>query len=178
MKITRLAFSSFLVACFTLIPSNLTPADADLAARAENSSRPQSISTASFVVFASTSSSGTNPNGALLTLSNSRDVQYFYVRNSGTVDITGFSLTVAYSVTPARTDFYRCEAGVVFSALNTCASGIRTIITTTSGQVTIPILLPPNSWIAFELDPKKLTTPTISVSVSSSQIRPGITINS
>lgn len=178
MTITRLALSSFLVACFTLIPSNLTPADADLAALAQNTSSPQSISTASFVVYATSSANGANPNGAALTLANTRDAQYFYVRNTGTVNIVAFSISVTYSVTPARTEFYRCDADVVFSAISTCASGTRTTLTNSTNTIALSNPLSPNSWIAFELDPKKLTTPTISVSVSSSQIRPGITINS
>lgn len=178
MKFTRVAFSSFLVACMTLIPSNLNPADADLAAAAENTSSPQSMSSASFVVYATSSSSGANPNGVALTLSNTRDAQYFYVRNTGSVDIIAFSIAVTYTVTPARTEFYRCDAGVIFSALNTCASGIRTTLTNSTHTIALPNPLPPNSWVAFELDPKKLTTPTISVSVSSTQIRPALTIDS
>lgn len=178
MKLIRVTLFTFLCACITFIPLGLNSAEAELAAMTANGAAPQSLNTASFVVYATNSTSGANPNGAPLTLSYTRDAQYFYVRNTGTVDITGFSLAVTYSVTPARTEFYRCEVGVVFSALNTCASGIRTTIATNSGLVTIPIPLPPNSWVAFELDPKKLTTPTVNVSVSSSQIRPGITTNS
>lgn len=178
MTITKVAFSSFLVACMTLIPSNLNPADANLAAAAQNTSSPQSMSSATFVVYATSSSSGANPQGVALTLSNTRDAQYFYVRNTGTVNIMAFSISVTYSVTPARTEFYQCDAGVVFSALNTCASGTRTTLTNSTNTIALSNPLSPNSWIAFELDPKKLTTPTISVSVSSTQIRPALTIDS
>ena len=178
MTITRTAFSAFLVACMTLIPSTLNPAGADLAAAAQNTISPQSMSSASFVVYATSSASGANPNGVALTLSYTRDPQYFYVRNTGTVDITAFSIIVTYTVTPARTEFYQCDMGVVFIALATCASGIRTTLTNSTRTILLSNPLPPNSFVAFELDPKKLTTPTVSVSVTSTQIRPGITTNS
>ena len=178
MKIVRAALSSFLVASMTFMPMSLTPADAELSATTGNFGTPFSIGTASFVLFATNLSGGANPNGVALTLSNSTAAQYFYVRNTGSVAISAFSLTVTYSSTPARTDFYRCDAEVLFSARNTCASGVRTTVTTSSGLAVVSLSLLPNSWVAFEIDPKKLTTPTVSTSVSSSQIRPGLIINS
>ena len=178
MKIIRAALSSFLIASLTFFPMSLTPADALLSATTGNFGTPLSTGTASFVLFATNSSGGANPNGVALTLSNSTSAQYFYVRNTGSVAISAFSLSVTYTSTPSRTDFYRCEAEVVFSARNTCASGIRTTVTTSSGVAVVSMSLLPNSWVAFEIDPKKLTTPTIGASVSSSQIRPGLIINS
>ncbi len=46
----------------------------------------------------------------------------------------------------------------------------------TSGIVTLAFTS--NSWLQFQFDTSKIVTPTVNVSVTSTQIRPGITTNS
>lgn len=165
-----------LISTFSILIS-LSPwisSSAQASQRATATGVTSSASSATFIAYATTSASGGNPNGAALVLSNTTAAQYFYVRNTGTVAISMVSLGITYTAIPAKTAFYRCEAGVTFSALNTCASGVRTSILTSG---TLALNLAPGSWYAFELDPKKLTTPTVSISVSSSQIRSPIFSN-
>ncbi|MBC7463153.1 MAG: hypothetical protein H7227_02715 [Actinobacteria bacterium] len=178
MRFARATFLSFLIAAFTFFPMELIPADAESTAIATNASGATTLSTATFVVYATSTSTGANPGGTALVLNNSANAQYFYIRNTGTVSVAAVSITLSYSIAPIRTDFSRCDLGVAFASLNTCATGTRTVISAVTGVNTVTLSLPPNSFFAFELDPKKLTTPTVSVSVSSSQIRPVTTTNS
>ena len=175
MKLVRAALFSFLSACMTFIPISLTSAEAGLAAMAENSGTSQSLNTASFVVYATNSSSGANPGTALI-LSRTSNAQFFYLRNAGGIDFVKLSMLITYDATPGTVTLRRCNLGVAFSSTNTCSSGPTTTVTITSGVVMLAF--PSNSWFQFQIGTNKTVTPTISVSISSSQIRPGITTNS
>ena len=175
MKTIRIALLSFLIAAVTFAPVDLAQSNA-LVARANNASGVLSVGTGTFIAYATTSSSGAKPN-APLTLLNSNGAQYFYIRNTGTIAITAVTVNLSYTSSTGATTFQHCNAQVVFSALNTCASGTSTSLST-SGTFAFSLSIQPNSWYEFELDPNKKTTPTISVTVSSSQIRPGFTTNS
>ena len=133
------------------------------------------ISSASIIVYPTTSTTGSNPEGTALILANTNQAQYFYIRNTGSVRIVSISIDVSYSSTGAKTSFLHCGQDVLFSALNTCASGTTTLIPN-SGSINLD--LSPGNWYAFELDTKKTVTPTISVTVSTSQIRPALDTNS
>jgi hypothetical protein len=176
VKTTRAALLSFLVAVFTFFPTELIPADAGATARASNNVTATSISSASFVVYATATPTGANPAGTALTLNNTSAAQYFYVRNTGTVSVARFSIAITYSGGPGTVTIDRCGANIAFSGTNTCASGTKTTMTISAGVMTLTI--PANTWFAFELDPRKTVTPTISVSVSSTQIRPAVITNS
>lgn len=175
MKLVRAALFSFLVASMTLIPISLTSAEAELAAMTANGATPQSLNTASFVLYATNSSSGANP-GTALVLSRASNARFFYLRNTGNVDFVKLSMLITYDNGPGTVTLRRCNLGVTFSSTNTCSSGSTTTVTISSGVVTLAF--PSNSWFQFQIDTSKTATPTISVSVSSSQIRPGITTNS
>jgi hypothetical protein len=129
---------------------------------------------ARFIAYATRSVSGANPLAALV-LSNSATAQNFYIRNTGTVSISSFTITLSYSSGQGAVTFYHCDLGVAFSG-SSCASGKGKVITAQSGSVSL--VIPAGSWYAFQLDPKKLTTPTVSITVSSSQIRSPIILNS
>jgi len=176
VKVTRAALLAFLVAVFTFFPSELIPADARPTAVTQNDLSATSISSATFVVYATTTPTGANPGGTPLTLNNTSSAQYFYVRNTGTVSVDRFSMSITYSVGSGSVTIDRCNVNVAFSGTNTCATGAKTSMTISAGVLTLSI--PPNSWFAFELDPKKTVTPTVSVSVSSTQIRPAVITNS
>ncbi len=169
----RTALTSLLVICLALLPAIWDAAGAS-AATAGNSSK-INVSTSTFIAYATTSPTGVNPNGGPLVMSNSTGAQYFYIRNTGSTALSMVTLSLTYTSAPAKTAFYRCDAGVAFSSLNTCASGSRT---TVNASVALSLSMQPGTWYAFELDPKRLTTPTVAVSVSSTQIRSPITTNS
>lgn len=174
MKFTRAALISFLVAVVSFLPAMLIPAQAGTAAIANNASGTLSASSGSFIAYATTSSTGANP-GAPLTMANTSNDQFPYIRNVGNIDIAKFTLTITLS--PSRTyTLKRCALNVAFVSANTCASGSTTTVTITGGVVTLTI--PANSWYALDFKPNNTTTPTFSVSVSSSQIRPAIITNS
>ncbi len=175
MKLTRVALSSFLFACMTLIPFGLTSAEAGLGAMTGNSATPQSLNTASFVLYATSSSSGAN-SGTVLALSRTSNAQFFYSRNTGNVDFVRLSMSITYDNSPDTVTLLRCNVGVAFSGTNTCRSCSTTTVTISSGVVMLAF--PSNSWFQFQIDTNKTATPTISVSISSSQIRPGITTHS
>jgi hypothetical protein len=176
VKTTRAALLSFLVAVFTFFPTELIPADAGATAGANNNVAATSISSASFIVYATATPTGANPAGTALTLNNTSAAQYFYVRNTGTVNVARFSITISYSGGTGGVTIDRCNANVAFSSLNTCASGSKTVMTISGGVMTLTI--PTNTWFAFELDPQRTVRPVVSITVSSTQIRPAVTTNS
>jgi hypothetical protein len=137
---------------------------------AQANSDVQNLSSATFIAYATTTTSGANPNGVALTLSNSNSRQTFYIRNTGTLAIRRISLTITYSVSPGTTTLFRCNVGVLFQTGNndTCASAGNTSV---SASTSLTLAINPGSWYAFRLNPQNTTTPTISVSVSSAQIR-------
>jgi len=176
VKLARATFLSFLVAVFTFLPTGLIPADAELQATATSNVAATSLSTGTFVVYATRTPTGANPNGTALVLSRTSAAQYFYVRNTGSIAVTRFTIMLTYDGGPGNTTIDRCNVGVAFTSLNTCASGSRTAMTITNSVITLTIQ--PNTWFAFELDPRKTVTPTVNISVASSQIRSPIVTNS
>jgi hypothetical protein len=133
------------------------------------------VSSGSIIVYPTATTTGANPNGAALTLLNTNQAQYFYIRNTGTVRIVSLTITISYSSAGAKTSFHHCGENILFSGLNTCASGSTTLVPNSG---TTPLNLSPGSWYAFEIDTKKTVTPTISVTVSTSQIRPALDTSS
>lgn len=142
---------------------------------ATSASGSTSISSGTIIAYPTTSTTGANPNGTALTLANTSLPQYFYIRNTGTLEIVSVTITISYSSTTAKKSFLHCEQNVLFSTTNTCASGSST---TVAGSGNISLNLTAGSWYAFEIDAKKVVTPTISVSVSSIQIRAVVNTNS
>lgn len=179
MKLIKAALLSFLISCITFFPMEVMSADAvpqAVASSSSSNSAGLSIGTGSFIVYATSSPSGPNPGGVALTLSKTSYAQYFYVRNTGNIDVARFSITISYDAGPGTVTLDRCNVGVSFTALNTCASGNKTAMSISNGVLTLSV--PSNTWFSFELDPQKTVLPTINVSVSSSQIRSAIVTNS
>ena len=143
MKTIRIALLSFLIAAVTFAPVDLAQSNA-LVARANNASGTLSVGTGTFIAYATTSSSGANPN-APLTLSNTSGAQYFYIRSTGTIAITAVTATISYAGTPSTTTLLYCNEQVTFSARHTCSSGSSTSLPTT-GTFSISLSIQPNSW--------------------------------
>ena len=169
----KVALTSLLVACAALPPGAAHAAGAGTTTATGDATT--AISTSTFIAYATTSPTGSAAGGAGLVLAQTTAAQYFFVRNTGTTAISAVSLAVTYSSTPAKTDFSRCDPGVAFTSIGTCASGTRTAVTAAAA---LTLSMQPGSWYAFELDPKRMTTPTVGVSVSSTQIRSALTSNS
>lgn len=148
---------------------------AHAAPKAVVASSPTSVSSGEVIVYPSLTSTGANPNGVALTLSNSNIRQYFYIRSAGTLAGTAITIAVSYSVPPAQTTFLHCDQGVLFIASGTCASGSPTTVAI-NGVITLN--LTPGSWYEFEIGQRNRTTPTVSVSISTSQIRAALNTNS
>lgn len=174
MKLTRAALLSFLVAVISFLPTFLVPIQASTAAIANNATGILSASTGTFTVYAATSPTGAST-GVPLTMSNTPNDQYPYIRNTGSVAVARFTLTITTSPVQSFT-LLRCALNVAFKSPNTCVSGSSTAVSISGGVVTLTI--PANSWYDLDFKPNKGTTPTFSVSVSSSQIRSAITTNS
>lgn len=136
---------------------------------------PTSINSASIIAYATSTTTGANPNGVALRLNNSNAPQYFYIRNTGNVQISGVTIGISYSVAPNATVFLHCDQNVLFTNATTCASGSTTSM---PGAGSITLNLAAGSWYAFEIDPQRTTRPTVSVSISHSQIRPSVTTDS
>lgn len=168
----QVAASLLLASCFfttgVTVVANSVP-------QASISGGPTSIGSASIIAYATRTTTGANPNGVALTLNNTNQPQYFYIRNTGNVLISGVTIGISYSAAPSRTAFLHCNQNVLFTSATTCASGSTTSI---PGAGSITLSLAAGSWYAFEIDTKKTTTPTVSVSISTSQIRPAIITNS
>lgn len=163
---------SFFLLLDTLAPASLTYAQAGASAGTVSAST--SLSTARFIAYATTSTSGPNPLSALV-LSNSSGSQDFYIRNTGTLALLSLTIALSYSSSPGTTTFFRCSAGVSFTG-SSCASGPTKVSVSQSGSVTLAFAA--NTWYAFQLNPTNKIVPTINVSVSSTQIRAPIITNS
>lgn len=174
MKLTRAALLSFLIATISFLPSFLIPAQAITNAVSTNASGALSLSTASFNAYATTSPSGASTGSPLTMITSSGD-QYPYIRNTGSIGITGFTMTITTSPVQSFT-LKRCALNVAFKSPNTCVSGSSTTVSIVGGVVNLAI--PANSWYALDFKPSKSTTPTFDISVSSSQIRSAIITNS
>lgn len=142
---------------------------------AHSTGGPTSTATVAFIAYPTTSPSGSNPNGVALVLANTKSPQDFYVKNGGTISISSVTMTISMSSGSGKYTLFRCDIDVDFSA-GACVSGSTKITVDASNPVTLPT--PVGGWYAFEITPQNKTTPTISVSVSSSQIRAPIITNS
>lgn len=168
MRLIRLSLILVFLAVALAAPSATAVAVATSTAQA--ASGVHSFSSGTFIAYATATTAGANPNGVALTLSNSKGLQTFYVRNTGTLATRAISLSVSYSSPPGTTALLRCDVDVLFASANNdnCVSGSSTSVT---ASASLTLALNPGSWYAFRLNPQNRTAPTISVSVSSAQIQ-------
>lgn len=173
MKSFRAALTIFITIAFVLRPGNVLFAQA--MGHGATATSTSTIASSTFIAYATTSVSGANPNGTALTLANTSAAQFFYIRNTGSTTISRIAFSITYTSTPAKTNLLRCGRNIAFLSPGNCASGSTTsVIASTS----LALDMSPGDWYEFEVNPKKTTTPTVSVSVSSTQIRPAIISNS
>lgn len=169
----RLVLVGLVIGSGSLAPIQLDVADAATTGRA--SATTASFSSGSFRLHATTSPSGA-VTGTALVLANSSAAQFFYLRNTGTMQINSFTMTVTGSAGGSIFTYRRCDANVAFTALNTCASGSFTTLTLSSNVGTLTI--PAGTNFHIQITPNKTTTPTINITVSRSRASAGTTTNS
>ena len=153
-------------------PPSLIPAFAQT--KATGSGGPTSVASGQIVGYPTQTTTGSNPNGVALTLANTNAAQAFYIRNTGTFAFVAVTLAVSYSAPSGTVTLLRCSQNIAFLTATTCASSSTTSVI--AGVVTLSLAA--GAWYAFEIDPRNRTTPTISVSISTSQIRAAVTTNS
>ena len=165
----RIALAAAVMGAVSLAPTQLSPADAVLSGRASTTSG-GSIGTTTFVLYPTTTSTGANPNGTALTLSNSNAAQFFFVRNIGAKTLNSFSFSVTFTSTPTFT-YKRCDLNVLFTNATTCAPTTPTTI----ALGTVTLAMAAGSWVEISITPNKTTTPTVSTQVSASNYTTSIT---
>ena len=170
--LNKSALASAIIGAISLAPIQLDMADAATLGRVTATT---SYSSATFKLHATTTVNGAIT-GTALVLSNSNAKQFFYIRNTGTMQINSYTMTVTGSASGSSFTYRRCNANVAFTAADTCASGTPTTFTLSSNVATLTI--PAGTNFHIQISPNKTTTPTINISVARSQVAAGTTTNS
>ena len=166
------ALAAAIVGAISVAPNLVDVADAATLGRVTAST---SFSSATFRLYATLTAGGA-VTGSALTLSNSNAKQFYYIRNTGSMQINSYTMTVTGSASGSSFTYRRCDANVAFTAADTCASGTPTTFTLTSNVATLTI--PAGTNFHIQITPNKTTTPTINISVARSQVIAGATSNS
>lgn len=171
-NLSRLSLVLVIVGTVSIVPIQLEVANAAAFGRVTATT---SFSSATFSLHATTTVGGAIT-GSALVLSNSNAKQFFYIRNTGTMQINSYTMTVTGSASGSSFTYRRCNANVAFTADDTCASGSPTTLTLSSNVATLTI--PAGINFHIQIAPNKTTTPTIGIAVSRSQVIAGTTSNS
>lgn len=164
MRTKQIALASAVVGALSLAPTQLSPADASMSAKAATAVGAESVSTTTFIVYPTTTSNGANPNGVALGLSHTSSSQTFFVRNTGAKNLNSFVFSVASAPT-ANFTYKNCPINTTFSSATKCSDG-STAPSVSAG--TVGIALPAGSYIEIQLTPDKSTTPTVTAQASAS----------
>lgn len=178
MKIKRSTLIAVVVGAITLAPTLLVSAMATLNAHVSNASA-QSVGSGTFKIFPSATAGGA-ATGAI-TLSNTSAAQFAYIKNSGSIDTAKFTNTVTWAGVKTTT-LKRCPLNTTFSSATSCSDGSTPVTiatgTANAAALVITFTIPAGSYLPISIQPSKTDTPTISTSVSSTQIRTSTVTNS
>ena len=179
MGVVRSTLIAAVVGVISLTPTLLVSATAAISARISNSST-ESVGTGTFKIYPSATAGGA-ATGAAITLSNSSAAQFLFIKNSGTIDTAKFTNTITW--TSSRTTTLKsCPLNTTFQSATLCSNSSApvTIATgTTSGTaLVVTFTIPSGSYLPISVTPSGTGTPTISTSVSSTQIRTATVTNS
>lgn len=178
MSIKRSTLIAVVVGAISLAPTLLVSAIAALDARVSNATA-QSVGSGTFIIYPSATAGGT-ASGAI-TLINSNAAQFAFIKNSGTLDTTKFTNTVTWAGGKTTT-LKRCPLNTTFSSAALCSDGSApvTIASGTANAAALVVIftIPAGSYLPISIQPSKTDTPTISTSVSSTQIRIATVTNS
>jgi hypothetical protein len=162
-----------------LILAPIQPPIAFAALKATATSNALTISTASMAVFAGDSYTATNPFGALVTPIINGRAKVFFIKNTGNLGISRFTLTLSLPSGTVVSNFRRCDINSYFSANDVCSTGVYTALSISANTATSIVLnLPPNSFYAFQIRQNKNTNMTVSVSANSAHINTSVVTNS
>ena len=175
----RSTLIAVVVGAISLAPTLLVSATAALNAYTRNVAS-QSVGSGTFIIYPSALSTG-SATGAAITLLNSNAAQFAFIKNSGTLDTAKFTNTVSWAGVKTTT-LKRCPLNTTFSSATLCSDGSApvTIATGTANAVALVVIftIPAGSYLPISIQPSKTDTPTISTSVSSTQIRATTVTNS
>ena len=172
MRIGRSTFIAAVVGAISLAPTLLGSATAAISAYTSNASA-LSVGTGTFKIYPSKTAIGA-ATGAPIALLKSNAAQFLFIKNSGTIDTSKFTIQITWT-SSSSTTLKNCPLNVTFSSATLCSdsSSPATIfsgISSGTAQV-VTFAIPAGSYLPISVTPSGNDTPTISASVSSTQIR-------
>ena len=178
MRIKRSTLIAVVVGAISLAPTLLLSAEAALSARTSNASA-LSVGTGTFKIYPSTTVGGA-ASGAI-TLINSTTAQFVFIKNSGTINTAKYTNIVTWAAGKTTT-LKNCPLNTTFSSANKCSDN-STPVTIATGTASgtafvVTFTIPAGSYLPISVTPSGTDTPTISTSVSSTQIRTATVTNS
>ena len=171
MRVTRKAKVALL--CLPFILASITPADANLGARAFNAT-PLSFGTGTFKIAPENTTTGTS-SGILTWIANATTDIYFYYVNTGSINVSSFNWTITRTVGSGAFVITKCPINTTFSSPTLCSDSSTPTSMTATG--TTGPAMTPGQWLPVYINiTKKTDTFTGASTVSSSQIRAPKTI--
>ena len=178
MKFKRSTLIAVVVGAITLAPTLLVSAKAALGAHVSNAT-PQSVGSGTFKIYPSATAGGAAAGS--ITLLSSKNAQFAFINNSGTLDTAKFTITITWALGKTTT-LSRCPLNTTFISAISCSDSSAPVAIATgtaSGTALIVTLtIPAGSYLPISVKPSGADTPTISSSVSSTQIRTATVTNS
>ncbi len=179
MRVVRSTLIAAAVGVISLAPTLLVSATAAINAHTNNVSA-ESVGTGTFKIYPSATAGGA-ATGAAITLVNSSAAQFLFIKNSGTIDTARFTNTVTWAGVKTTT-LKNCPLNTTFTSATLCSNSTTpvTIATGTANgaALVVTFTIPAGSYLPISIAPSKADTPTISTSVSSTQIRTATVTNS
>ena len=171
MKATNRA-KAILLSLLFLVTSSMSPAGANLSAKAFNISA-TSLKTGIFAVAPETTTTGTATAIISLTSTTTNNVDYseYYV-NTGNINVATFTYTVTHTVGTGAYVLDACPVGKTYTSPTVCSDASTPIVIPLTG--TGPALTP-GQWYPIHLHiNRKNDVFTVASSVSQSQIRAAV----
>lgn len=178
MNVVRSTLIAAAVGVISLAPTLLVSATASINALTNNISA-ESTGTGTFKIYPSTAVGGAA--GGAIALSNSNAAQFAFINNSGTITTAQFTNTVTWS-SGGTTTLSRCPLNTTFTSATVCSDASTPVVIATgtvSGTgLVVTFTIPVGSYLPISVKTSGKATPTISTSVSSTQIRSAVVTNS
>ena len=175
MRKGRSTFIAVVVGAISLAPTLLGSATAAISAYTNNASA-LSVGTGTFKIYPSATAGGA-ATGAAITLLNANGAQFLFIKNSGTINTAKFTIQITWA-SNSSTTLKNCPLNTTFNSATLC-SNASTPVTISSGTSSgtaqvVTFAIPAGSYLPISVTPSGKDTPTISASVSSTQIRTAI----
>ena len=178
MRVVRSTLIAAVVGVISLAPTLLVSATASINARTNNVSA-ESIGTGTFKIYPSATVGGAA--GGAIALANTNAAQFAFINNSGTITTAQFTNTVTWS-SGSTTKLSRCPLNTTFTSATGCSDLSAPVViatgTLSGAGLVVTFTIPAGSYLPISVTPTGKSTPTISTSVSSTQIRTATVTNS